>query len=62
MKIVILNYGNGSLQIIDYNEPEDPEIWISRHFKLSEINWMISNNLNMSFLTSKNYGNSDSEL
>ena len=60
MKLVIMNYVSGSVDIIDYTESEDVEIWLNRNYSLQNINYMILDNLNISFFNSKDFNNGNS--
>ena len=55
-----MNYVSGSVDIIDYTESEDVEIWLNRNYSLPNINYMILDNLNISFFNSKDFNNGNS--
>lgn len=55
-----MNYVSGSVDIIDYTESEDVEIWLNRNYSLQNINYMILDNLNISFFNSKDFNNGNS--
>lgn len=62
MTVIIQNYSCGTVDIVDYTESEDIEIWLNRNYRLQDINYMCCDNLKISFFNSKdiNNGNSNS--
>lgn len=56
IKIIVLNYENSSVDIIDYQEDENVEDWLSKYYDLQNCCYLITedSNLTLNFINSKN--------